>query len=173
MGRKYKPSGRKTFPYNLLELHDQLYYYALQLTENQDDARDLVQETSYKALKNYSRLKKEEHKSAWLYTILRNTHINNLRSGHKRNLIFNLDNQEHAVGLAIIPENENPHNICCCKELKENIRNLPPNYSQPLTLFLEGYSYKEIAVMTRVPIGTIKSRIYLAKEKLKHQYAVC
>jgi RNA polymerase sigma-70 factor (ECF subfamily) len=158
------------FTGSLLKANAQLFYYALQLTEDRDDAKDLVQETNYKALKNFSRLKHEEHKNAWLYTILRNTHINNLRSGHHRNIKMNKSDQDVQISNAIIPEFDNPDRIFYRKELMDKIRNLPPAYAKPLKLFLAGYAYKEIAHMTEVPIGTVKSRIHLAKEKLKKAY---
>lgn len=167
----HKFSERKnSFTNSLLEAGDQLYYYALQLTEDQDDAKDLVQETNYKALKNYSRLNHIEYKNAWLYTILKNTYINNLRSGYHRNIIMNKSNQEAQVSNTIIPEFENPDRIYDRNELMEHIRNLSSTYAKPLKLFLSGYSYKEIARMSDIPIGTVKSRIHLAKEKLKKTY---
>jgi RNA polymerase sigma-70 factor (ECF subfamily) len=158
------------FTGSLLKAHEQLYYYALQLTENQDDAKDLVQETSYKALKNFTLLKNDEHKNAWLYTILRNTYINNLRSGHHRNIKMNKADQNLQIGAAVMPDFENPDRIFDRKELMEKIRCLPPSYARPLKLYISGYSYKEIAKMTDVPIGTIKSRIHLAKGRLRKQY---
>lgn len=164
------PEPKLSFTGSLIQAHDQLYYYALQLTEDKDDAHDLVQETSYKALKNYSKLKNEDHRNAWLYTILRNTYINSLRSGHHRNIKMNKADHDVQISSAMIPAFENPDRIFDRKELMEQIRNLPATYAKPLKLFLAGYSYKEIAKMTDVPIGTIKSRIHLAKEKLKNQY---
>ncbi len=163
---------RDRFAGSLIKAHDKLYYYALQLTEDREDAQDLVQETSYKALKNISRLKYDEHKNAWLYTILRNTYINNLRSGHNRNIRANRADQEMQVTSAMLPEYDHPDRIFERKELREKIRSLPPIYAKPLKLFLSGYAYREIARMTCAPIGTIKSRIHLAKEKLKKEYMV-
>jgi len=163
----------KNFARNLVDANEQLYYYALQLTEDRDDAKDLVQETNYKALKNYSRLQHEEHRNAWLYTILKNTHINNLRSGHSRNIRNSKSDQEIQIPLATMPDYENPDRIFERKELRERIRCLPPLYAKPLKLFLAGYAYKEIAHMTGVPIGTVKSRIHIAKDKLRRAYRSC
>ena len=165
-----RADGKKNFTGSLIDAGDQLYYYALQLTEDKDEAQDLVQETNYKALKNYSRLKNEDHKNAWFYTILRNTYINNLRSGHHRNIQMNKADQDIQVSNAISPEYENPDRIYDRKELKDCIRCLPSAYAKPLKLFLAGYAYKEIAKMTGVPIGTVKSRIHIAKNKLKNNY---
>lgn len=163
---------RERFTGSLIEVQDQLYYYALQLTEDRDDANDLVQETSYKALKNLSRLKYDKYKKAWLYTILRNTYINSLRSGHHKNIKSNRANQELQISSAMLPEFDHPDRVFERKELKEKIRKLPAIYARPLRLFLSGYAYREIANMTDAPIGTVKSRIHLAKEKLKKEYMV-
>ncbi len=173
MESRNSSSQIEKFTGSLIKAHDQLFYYALRLTEDRDEANDLVQETSFKALKNYSRLKHDEHRNAWLYTILRNTHINNLRSGHHRNIKMNRADQEIQISGAIMPEFENPDRIYDRKELKDKIRELPAVYARPLRLHLAGYAYKEIAHMTDVPIGTIKSRIHIAKEKLKNQYKIC
>jgi RNA polymerase sigma-70 factor (ECF subfamily) len=164
---------KHVFSGNLANARDQLFYYALQLTEDRDDALDLVQETSYKALKNFSRLNDLQHRNAWLYTILKNTHINNLRSGHNKNILMNRSEQEVQVTMAPLPDHEHPDRIFERKELKEKIRCLPAVYARPLKLFMAGYAYKEIAHMTDVPIGTVKSRIHLAKEKLKKAYQGC
>ncbi len=167
-----KTAKKERFSNSLIGANDQLYYYALQLTEDREDAMDLVQETSYKALKNFSRLKYDAHKSAWLYTILRNTYINNLRSGHHKNIKSNRADQEVQISAAPLPELFHPDRIFERKELKEKIRQLPAIYAKPLKLFLAGYAYREIAHMTGTPLGTVKSRIHLAKEKLKKTYGV-
>ncbi len=164
--------NKEKFSGSLIMESDQLFYYALQLTEDPEDARDLVQETSYKALKNISRLKYDEHKNAWLYTILKNTYINNLRSGHHKNIKSNRANQEVQISAASLSEFYHPDRIFERKELREKIRQLPAIYAKPLKLFLAGYSYREIAHMNSSPIGTVKSRIHLAKEKLKKTYGI-
>ena len=79
------------FTDELVGMLEHLYYYALQLTEDREDALDLVQETSYKALKNRKRLHDEEHIRAWLYTILKNTYINYLRSSHFKQIVLDTD----------------------------------------------------------------------------------
>ena len=167
-----RTARKERFTGSLIRANDQLYYYALQLTEDPDDAMDLVQETSYKALKNFSRLKYDEHKNAWLYTILRNTYINNLRSGHHKNIRSNRADHEVQISAAPLPELSHPDRVFERKELKEKIRQLPSINAKPLKLFLAGYTYREIAHMTGTPIGTVKSRIHLAKEKLKKTYGV-
>lgn len=171
MKRAAEKTGNAQFASSLVNVQEQLYYYALQLTENRDDAQDLLQETNYKALKNIGKLKHDAHRKAWLYTILRNTYINQLRSGHRRNMLYNSDETDQSSLFATLPESEHPDRILFRKELLRIIHSMPENYSRPLILYLAGYHYKEIADILEVPLGTVKSRIFLAKEKLKSVYA--
>ncbi len=159
------------FTEDLVQMQDQLFYYALQLTEDRDNAQDLVQETSYKALKNRGKLHNHDHIRAWLYTILRNTHINYLRSSHYRQLVHDTD-EISQLGPPENGENEsNPENILAKKELHEILKKLPSSYEKPIFLFLTGHSYKEIAKQMNIPIGTVKSRIHLGKKRIRKLYA--
>ncbi len=157
------------FMYDLVRLQEQLYYYALQLTEDREDALDLVQETSFKALKNRNRLHNNDHIRAWLYTILKNTYINYLRSSHYRQLtrdndeLNNFEAQSSGSDGAPYYQLEN-------KELHEIIEMLPGTYEKPIKMFLSGYSYKEIAQRMNIPIGTVKSRIHLGKKQIRKVY---
>jgi RNA polymerase sigma-70 factor (ECF subfamily) len=164
--KKFNPDY---FQYDLVRLQDQLYYYALQLTEDREDALDLVQETSFKALKNRNRLHNNDHIRAWLYTILKNTYINYLRSSHYRQLTHDSEEINN-----FSPEgnssNGAPYDQLEKKELYEVIDMLPGTYEKPIKLFLSGYSYKEIAKNMGIPIGTVKSRIHLGKKQLRKVY---
>ncbi len=157
------------FIYDLVQLQEQLFYYALQLTEDREDALDLVQETSFKALKNRNRLHNNDHIRAWLYTILKNTYINYLRSSHYRQLIHDTDELNNYAA----PNggsNGTPYEQLEKKELNEIIDLLPGAYEKPIKMFLSGYSYKEIAKQMNIPIGTVKSRIHLGKKQIHKVY---
>ena len=158
------------FMYDLVQLQEQLFYYALQLTEDREDALDLVQETSFKALKNRNRLHNNDHIRAWLYTILKNTYINYLRSSHYRQLTNDseeLNNYAAPYG----GTNGAPYEQLEKKELYEIIGMLPGAYEKPIKMFLSGYSYKEIAKQMDIPIGTVKSRIHLGKKQIRRVYS--
>jgi len=157
------------FQYDLVQLQEQLFYYALQLTEDREDALDLVQETSFKALKNRKRLHNNDHIRAWLYTILKNTYINYLRSSHYRQLTH--DSEElNSYPVQSSSSNGVPYDQLEKKELHEIIGMLPGVYSKPIKMFLSGYSYKEIAEHMGIPIGTVKSRIHLGKKQILKVY---
>jgi len=157
------------FIYDLVQLQDQLFYYALQLTEDREDALDLVQETSFKALKNRNRLHNNEHIRAWLYTILKNTYINYLRSSHYRQLTYDGEELNNYISPNDGP-NGTPYEQLERKELHEIIGMLPGAYEKPIKMFLSGYSYKEISKQMNIPIGTVKSRIHLGKKQIRKVY---
>jgi RNA polymerase sigma-70 factor (ECF subfamily) len=157
------------FKFDLVQLQEQLFYYALQLTEDREDALDLVQETSFKALKNRNRLHNNDHIRAWLYTILKNTYINYLRSSHYRQLSHDSDELNNYAAPSN-GSNGTPYDQLEKKELHEIIGMLPVVYEQPIKMFLSGYSYKEIAKRMNIPIGTVKSRIHLGKKQILKVY---
>lgn len=157
------------FIYDLVHLQEQLYFYALQLTEDKEDALDLVQETSLKALKNRNRLHNNDHIRAWLYTILKNTYINYLRSSHYRQLSHDSEEMNNHAELTGGSEGA-PFEQLQKKELHDIISMLPGTYEKPIKMFLSGYSYKEIASQMNIPIGTVKSRIHLGKKQIRKVY---
>jgi RNA polymerase sigma-70 factor (ECF subfamily) len=171
MERQRSTGRQDLFSPGLVQMQKHLYYYALQLTEDREYALDLVQETSYKALKNKKRLQNDDHIRAWLYTILKNTYINYLRSSHYRQLVYDSDelvahsdsNEERGT---VLPDEE-----LVRKELRELISCLPVKFEKPIDMLLAGYSYKEIAEKMDIPIGTVKSRIHLGKKQIRKVYS--
>ena len=158
------------FAGNLVRIQEQLFFYALQLTEDREDALDLVQETSYKALKNQTRLHNDEHIRAWLYTILKNTYINYLRSSHYRQMVHDTDVLNQYSAQSLDSWEEQPDELLIKKELHEIIQLLSDKYEKPIQMFLRGYSYKEISQHMSIPIGTVKSRIHLGKKQIRKVY---
>ncbi len=158
------------FAGDLVKMQEQLFFYALQLTEDREDAQDLVQETSYKALKNQTRLHNNEHIRAWLYTILKNTYINYLRSSHYRQMVHDTDILNQYSAQSKESGDVLPDELLMKKELHEIIKLLPGVYEKPIQMFLTGYSYKEISQHMSIPIGTVKSRIHLGKKRIRKVY---
>jgi RNA polymerase sigma-70 factor (ECF subfamily) len=170
MKSRTKSGKQDQFAGDLIKMQEQLFYYALQLTEDRDDALDLVQETSYKALKNRTRLHNEDHIRAWLYTILKNTYINYLRSSHFRQLVIDSEEINQYSSQGKTQTDLWPDEKLMNKELHEIIEMLPNEYGRPIHMFLTGYSYKEISQKMAIPIGTVKSRIHLGKKQIKKVY---
>jgi RNA polymerase sigma-70 factor (ECF subfamily) len=152
------------FNSRLLELENKLPYFAYSLTTDAEDAKDLVQETMLKALSNREKFTDPRNFNSWAYTIMKNTFINNYRRNVKSNTIFNkIDNNENLAHKqeAISPESENSYN-----ELKKRVDGLQDDFRVPFQMFTDGYKYKEIAEKLDIPIGTVKSKIFFARQKL-------
>ncbi len=141
--------------------------FAITLTRDQEAAKDLFQETLYRALVNRDKYHVGTNIKAWLYTIMRNIFINNYRKKAKQNTVFDntpndflLDhNQTYVTNEAITGLN--------LREMQEAINELPEIFKNPFLLYFEGYKYNEIADMLKEPLGTIKSRIHFARKLLK------
>ena len=157
------------FDYMLVNNTEFLKPFAITLTRDQEQAKDLFQETLLRALANKEKYNDGTNVKAWLYTIMRNIFINNYRRKAKQSTIFDntpndflLDyNQGAVTNDAIAGIN--------IKEVQEAIYNLPVIFKNPFLLYFDGYKYHEIADMLGEPLGTIKSRIHFARKLLKAQ----
>lgn len=143
--------------------------FAVTLTRDQETAKDLLQETMYRALANRDKYNVGTNIKAWLYTIMRNIFINDYRRKAKQATVldngvndFLLDNNQHAVG-------NKAEGVLQLKEIQQAVYNLPDIFRNPFMLYFEGYRYNEIAAMLHEPLGTIKSRIHFARKLLKEQ----
>jgi len=146
-------------------LQNKLLPFAYRLTNNVEDAKDLIQETALRAYNNKEKFESGTNFKAWLTTIMRNTFINIYRKKKNRatsseptdSYIF--INENHAV-------DNSAHSNMMMLELDGIMRTLDKIYRTPFQLFFEGYKYEEIAENMNLPIGTVKSRIFFARQKL-------
>jgi RNA polymerase sigma factor (sigma-70 family) len=143
--------------------------FAITLTHDNEDAKDLCQETLYRAYANKSKYNTGTNIRAWLYTIMRNIFINNYRRKTKQKTIFNSDASETLINnYAAHISNDALGNIAR-KELYSFIDKLPDIFKRPFLLYFNGYKYHEIAEALSEPLGTIKSRIHFARKMLKSE----
>ncbi len=143
--------------------------FAITLTRDHELAKDLFQETLFRALANREKYNTGTNIKAWLYTIMRNIFINNYRRKAKQNTIFDSTPNDFLLNLnqgAVANEAIATLNM---KEVQEAIHNLPEIFKNPFLLYFDGYKYHEIADMLKEPLGTIKSRIHFARKLLKTQ----
>ncbi|HJV20137.1 MAG TPA: RNA polymerase sigma factor [Sediminibacterium sp.] len=155
------------FDQMLLNNAEFLKPFAITLTRDQEAAKDLYQETLFRALTNKDKYNAGTNIKAWLYTIMRNIFINNYRRKAKQSTIFDYTPNEYLLNLnqgAVT--NDAVANIHL-KEVKQAIHNLPEIFKNPFLLYFDGYKYHEIAEMLDEPLGTIKSRIHFARKLLK------
>lgn len=153
------------FNNELLCLRNKLHIYAISLTSNSERATDLLQETMLKALTYRDKFMPNTNFKAWVYTIMRNTFINDYRRNVKTRNMFGDFNIYH-----LFPTGKNcltPDSVYHAREIQRNIDALDDEYRIPFTMFMEGYKYKEIAEKLDLPLGTVKSRIFFTRKKLK------
>jgi len=146
---------------------------AMNLTRDLDDAKDLIQETLLKALTNKDKFKAGTNLKAWLYTIMRNSFINNYNKITKRS--STLDNTDFLKYLNA-DDSYVTHNGATSKFALKDINNaiefLDEEYRTPFMMYFTGYKYLEIAEKLQIPIGTVKNRIHLARKELKAMLSV-
>lgn len=148
-------------------LTDPLNAFAYSLTKNAEDAKDLYQETAFRAINNKEKFRPETNFKAWTFTIMKNIFINNYRKKIKSNTILDAtDNSFFIDSGSVEIVNEAGRNILM-KELHVMIDSLEDNIRIPFMMHYEGYKYNEIADEFELPLGTVKSRIFFARKALK------
>jgi RNA polymerase sigma-70 factor (ECF subfamily) len=152
--------------YTLVE-HQRSYLknYAYKLTRNSDDADDLMQDTFLKAIHYKDKFLDATNLKAWLSIIMKNTFINNYRRAKKKQEV-----DQHVVNtiketMRMSVHDSSPYSNMLFNELSVLIQKLKSDYKLPLELFIEGYKYNEIADQLNLPLGTVKSRIFLARKE--------
>ena len=153
----------------LLSNADPLRPFAVSLTRDQEIAKDLFQETLYKALANQDKYSRGTNIRAWLFTIMRNIFINDYRRRSKQRTIFDSSSNESLINSGKIIVSNGGEDSLHMKEIHRAIYLLPQIFKIPFLLYFEGYRYYEISESLNEPLGTIKSRIYFARKLLKEQ----
>ncbi len=149
------------------QLSTLLHSFAYNLTKNVEDAKDLFQETAYRAMTNREKFRPGTNFKAWLFTIMKNIFINNYRKKTKANTIMDsTDNMYYLNSGSIEISNKAESNIMM-KELVYMIEELDDSVKIPFLMHYQGYKYQEIADHLELPLGTVKSRIFFARKELK------
>jgi RNA polymerase sigma-70 factor (ECF subfamily) len=169
-----------------MEMMPSLYSAALRMTRNRADAEDLVQETYLRAYRGFGGFQEGTNLKAWLYRILTNTYINSYRAKKRRPDETELDEVEdlylyHRIGgleaaMAGRSAEDELLDRFTEAEVKEAVEELPENFRMAVLLAdVEGFSYKEIAEILDIPIGTVMSRLHRGRKALQkrlYEFAV-
>jgi RNA polymerase sigma-70 factor (ECF subfamily) len=156
-----------TFQKDLVSMQDELLRFAYKLTANRDEADDLLQETSLKALDNEDKYAPDTNFKGWMYTIMRNIFINNYRKlVREQTFVDQTDNLYH---LSLSQESgfESTESSYDAKEMRRVVNALPREYKEPFSMHMSGYKYREIAEKLSLPLGTVKSRIFFTRQRLQ------
>ena len=143
-----------------------LKYPALKFTHNQADANDLIQDTLVKALRNKNKFKKGTNIKAWLYIIMKNTFISNYHKVEKRNSLVDTIEDDFTLNVpSNVTHNQGSSNVAL-EEIHKAINNLDKSFKEPFMMHFSGFKYEEIAEKLRIPMGTVKNRIHVARKTL-------
>lgn len=148
------------------QLENILFAFAMRLTRNKADAKDLIQETVCKAYKHRERFRMGTNFKAWMTTIMHNTFINFYRKRKTRNKV-EAPIEDFAYALESRTMKEGADSRVRAKELFKMLDFLSETYRVPFMMHFKGYQYDEIATHLNIPIGTVKSRIHSARKNLK------
>lgn len=177
--------GRETFSVDAMQYAPQLFSTALRMTRNRADAEDLMQETYTKAWRAFDSYQQGTNLRAWLFRILTNTYINKYNSQLRKPAETELDEVEELYlfkRLGAFDQSQLSQSaedqmleMFTDDEVKNAIEELPETFRIPLLMSdVEGFSYKEIAEILDVPIGTVMSRLHRgrkAMQKMLYEYA--
>jgi len=157
------------FNKELIGLSNSLEFFALSLTRNDEDAKDLLQDTMVKAITYKDKFVEKTNLKAWCYTIMKNTFINNYRRAIKANTIIDQTEDLYFLNSKRTEDGTVPDSALAYKEIRKKVDALEDDYRIPFEMHNKGYKYKEIADYLDLPIGTVKSRIFLARRRLMDQ----
>lgn len=145
---------------------DFLLQLALKLTKHLDDAEDLRQDTYFKALKNQSRFEQGTNLKGWLYTIMKNTFINNYRKKKLQNTFVDETDNGYFINQGLNNRVEYADENVDQEFIMKQIESVDKTYVEAFMMHYNGYKYEEIAEILDIPLGTVKSRIFLARKKM-------
>ena len=159
----------KEFESLLVENVDFLKPFAFTLTRDIETAKDLTQETLYRALANREKYHVGTNVKGWMYTIMRNIFINNYRRKARQNVILDNTPNDFLIDYNQSTVTNLAESRIKLKEIESAVERLPETFKLPFVLYFEGYKYNEISDYLSEPLGTIKSRIHFARKLLKSE----
>jgi RNA polymerase sigma-70 factor (ECF subfamily) len=179
-------ADQSTFAEQAMKFAPQLYSAALRMTRNPSDAEDLVQEAFLRGYRSFDTFSEGTNLRAWLFRILTNAYINKYRAKQRRPTETDLDDVEDLYlyrrlgDIDAIFANRSAEDqlfeMFTDDEVKQALEDLPENFRLPVLLAdVEGFSYKEIAEMLDIPIGTVMSRLHRGRKNMQralYEYAM-
>jgi RNA polymerase sigma-70 factor (ECF subfamily) len=155
------------FRKKLLSMQENMMNFALMLTANRDDAQDLLQDTTLKVLDNQEKFVDNINFKGWVLTVMRNIFINNYHKVIRTQSV--LDQGVDLYNIDVINDSgfDSPDGAFQIKEITKAINSLNNDLKIPFSMFLSGYKYNEIAEKLDVPLCTVKSRIFFARQELQ------
>ncbi len=155
------------FQHHLAQQTKTLELFTRKFTSSYEESQDLVQETLLKALTYREKFKPDTNLKGWLYTIMKNTFINNYRKVQRSKTTFDNTDTSYFLHVEDKYTYNNPERNSNYNDLLEQIEKIKPEYKVPFELHTNGYKYEEIAEQLNIPIGTVKNRIFHARKEIQ------
>ncbi|MEX0847580.1 MAG: sigma-70 family RNA polymerase sigma factor [Ilumatobacteraceae bacterium] len=168
-------ADQAAFATEAMQYAPQLYSAAMRMTHNSADAEDLVQETYLRGYRGFGSFEQGTNLRAWLFRILTNTFINTYRAKQRRPIETDLADVEDLYMYRRLPTlaatrsaEDQLFDLFTDDEVKEALEALPENFRLPVLLAdVEDFSYKEIAEILGIPIGTVMSRLHRGRKAMQ------
>ena len=157
------------FTEQLMDMEQSLTKYAHHFKLGSEDSRDLVQETYLKAILNREKFVDNRYLKAWVFTIMRNTFINNYRQNLLHKTFYEIADESYSAKHTLMADSDDPDSALSTIEINQKIEQLRDCFRIPFKMYIAGFRYKEIAEKININIGTVKSRIFLARKLLISQ----
>ena len=155
------------FQQRLLELQDNMLNFAYLLTSNNEEAHDLLQDTTLKVLDNQDKYTDNTNFKGWVFTIMRNIFINNYRRLVRNQTMVDQTDDLYHLNLPQESGFDTPDGAFNVKEITKAINSFADEYRIPFSMHIAGFKYNDIANKMNLPLGTVKSRIFFARQKLQ------
>ena len=176
---------RENFTHDAMQHAPQLFSTAMRMTRNRSDAEDLVQETFIKAWRSFATYQQGTNLRAWLFRIMTNTYINKYNAQQRKPAETELDDVEElflykrlgSVDQSQLSQSAEDQmlSLFTDDEVKKALEELPDQFRIPVLMSdVEGFSYKEIAEILEIPLGTVMSRLHRGRksmQKMLYEYA--
>ncbi len=157
----------KGFEGKLIDLQNNMMNFALTLTTNRDEAKDLLQETTLRALDNKEKYYENVNFKGWVFTIMHNIFVNNYRRIVRSQTIIDQTDNLYYINTPQDSGFDTPEGAYSIGEINKAINSFTDEYKIPFSMHVSGYKYEEIAQKLSLPIGTVKSRIFFARKRLQ------
>lgn len=155
------------FNSNIITISKALKPFAMRLTRNLDDAKDLLQDTLIKAFTNREKFSEGTNLKAWMYTIMKNTFITNYQKMVKKNTFIDTTDNLHYINTFKYTTQNGALSEFALNDINKALEILDDDYRVPFVMYYRGFKYHEIADKLEIPLGTVKNRIHIARKELK------
>ncbi|MDR1882641.1 MAG: RNA polymerase sigma factor [Prevotella sp.] len=163
--------NNKVFEDKLVNLQNNMMNFALTLTSNREDAKDLLQETTLRVLDNREKYYENVNFKGWVFTIMHNIFVNNYRRVVRSQTMFDQTENLYHLNMPQDSGFDSPEGAYTVSEISREINGFSKEYKVPFSMHVTGFKYEEIAQRLSLPIGTVKSRIFFARKRLQELLA--